>query len=167
MRPVNTLIVACTLVLLALFVWPTRFRYGTTSVGNEQVMTRSDRLTGRTQMLLGVQWTPVEENDPSPSRAAPTSLPPSELAKVTGTANAPMGTMYLNLYNGSSWQVTGVVIQVIGLGAHGDTLWQRSYRTPISIEPLHSSISSFTFTHDPMMRRFEWFLESAEGYGKR
>lgn len=165
MRPINTLIIASALVFLALFVWPTRFRYGSTALGTEQVMTRTNRLTGRTEMLVGVQWMSVEEGrSPAPAASGPLLLPSDQLVKVTGTANAPMGTMYLNLYNGSDWQVTGVKVHVTGIGAMADTLWERSYRTPISIEPLQSSIASFTFTQDPAMRRFLWYLESAEGY---
>jgi hypothetical protein len=158
--PLKTLIVASTVVVLALFVWPTRFRYGTTSFGSEQVMTRTDRFTGRTETLVeGMQWIAAEE-DPDP----PTPLPRVELAKVTGTATGSSGTMRLDLYNGSNWLVTMVRVRLVGFGPMGDTLWVRSYRAPIQVDRFHSETTSFNFTQDPAMRRYEWSLEEALGY---
>ena len=54
------LLVTLGIAAVGAMVWPTRYRYGTTNgLGGHQVQTRTDQLTGRTEMLLtGLGWRP-------------------------------------------------------------------------------------------------------------
>lgn len=153
------------MLAFSVLVWPGRYRYDQLRMGNNTYPVRIDRLTGHAALLDGESWVPVRDSERSSSADSAKSLPAAEVAKLTGTASAPMGTMYLNLYNGSSsWRVTEIQVAVIGKGAAGNTLWRRSYKTSADIGPLASGIASFTFTEDPAMKRFDWSFESVKGH---
>jgi hypothetical protein len=74
-----------------------------------------------------------------------------------------MGTMYLNLYNGSTKQITSMTVSVTGRDAKGLELWTRKYKASASLAPMSSGIVSFTFTQDPRMSRFDWGFDSIGG----
>ncbi len=64
MRILRTLIVFIVLGLLAVFVWPTQFRYDHMTVDGNIVPVRIDRFNGDADMLVPDEgWIPVEGTD--------------------------------------------------------------------------------------------------------
>ena len=64
MRILRTLIVFIVLGLLAVFDWPTQFRYDHMTVDGNIVPVRIDRFNGDADMLLPDEgWVPVEGTD--------------------------------------------------------------------------------------------------------
>ncbi len=65
-RVLASLIVLAIVVLLATFVWPTRYRYDHMTVDGDLVPVRIDRLSGDADMLVPDDgWVPVESSDDS------------------------------------------------------------------------------------------------------
>ena len=70
MRRLTLLILAIIALALAVFVWPTRWRYDHITVESDRYLVRIERLTGRTEILVPeLGWTPAEQ--PWDENAAP------------------------------------------------------------------------------------------------
>ena len=62
LRILRVLLVTAILAAIAMFVWPTRWRYDHMTVGNDTYPVRIHRVTGHADVLLpGDGWTPVED----------------------------------------------------------------------------------------------------------
>lgn len=127
-------------IVLAITVWPTRYRYDHISSQGTVLPVRTDRFSGRTEILRGTDgW--VEVGDPqSVGTASPKTreLPPVERAKVTGNAGlSPGGTLFQGkLYNGSSFYLREVVITITAQEKSGAIRWSRQFKDEVFVEPL-------------------------------
>jgi hypothetical protein len=162
-RTRNLLIVCATALVFAAFFWPGRYRFDTLRDGENSYPVRTNRFTSQSEIFLGTEWRAIlsESSDSPPSDEHP--LTDAELANVSGTAEAPMGTMYLKLYNGSTKHITSMTVSVTGRDAKGLELWTRKYKAAASIAPMSSGVVSFTFTQDPRMSRFDWGFDDIGG----
>jgi hypothetical protein len=70
LRILRVLLVTALFAALAVFAWPTRWRYDHMTVGEDTYPVRIDRITGHADILLpGEGWTPAEEaTDMDPNR---------------------------------------------------------------------------------------------------
>jgi len=72
LRLVRLLVVLAILAAVALFVWPTRYRYDHMTVDSNFVIVRIDRFNGNADMLVPDEgWLPVESQVDSTGAAAP------------------------------------------------------------------------------------------------
>ena len=73
---VNGIVLALLVVVMAamaVWVWPTRYRYEHTTVSNQMLLVRIDRFSGATSLLVDAQWYPVQEYTPRQVTTEPTS----------------------------------------------------------------------------------------------
>jgi hypothetical protein len=130
---------AC-LIILAVAVWPTRYRYDHVNLRGTVLPVRIDRFSGRTEMLRGMSgW--VEVGDPGnvgKTGSNILALLPAEAAKVTGNARlSPGGTLFQGeLYNGSSFYLREIVMGITAVENSGKVRWSRKFKDAVFIEPL-------------------------------
>ena len=127
------------LIVLAVTVWPTRYRYDHVNLRGSVLPVRTDRLSGRTEILSGMNgWVevgdPKNTGNPGPKMQ---ELPAVERAKVTGNAGLAYGTLFQGkLYNGSSFYLREVVITITAQEKSGNPRWSRQFKDEVFIEPL-------------------------------
>lgn len=62
MRRLTLLILVILALAFAVFVWPSRWRYDHITVQQDSYLVRTERLTGRTEILVPeLGWTPAEQ----------------------------------------------------------------------------------------------------------
>jgi hypothetical protein len=116
------------LVILAFFVWPTRYRYDRLKTSDFESPVRIDRLTGKTEILYPAGWHVAggEQGKPAPE---PQELPTEEIAKLMGQAEiTSIGYVELHLYNGTDWTISEATVLVEVLDAKGNRVISRPYR---------------------------------------
>lgn len=154
------LIVAAGIVILAaLFVWPTLYRYDHIDFGPYRSFpVRANRLTGQTEILYPNGWRAAKEPEPKKGPAIEEEITGDDLAKLDIGASLEdsmsregrWSAVRLNVYNGLSdvW-VKEITIQVSVLSPDRKTvLAQRQYRisgyypvsTQLEIAPLQSGV---------------------------
>lgn len=156
-----------TALLAASFIWPGRYRYDALKLGDNSYPVRTNRFTSKSEIFTGTEWraNPAESSEQPKAESRPLSA--EEIGKISGTAEAPMGTMYLNLYNGSTKRITSMTVSVTGRDAKGLELWTRKYNATAYINPMSSGIVTFSFTQDSRMTRFEWGFDEISGLEAR
>ena len=122
-----------------IFVWPTQWRYFTWKVGATEIPIRSHRFTEATQRLTLDGWVKQDATSPSPIQepalnqiATPArALEPSPTASgyrqidVEARKNfSNNGTLYVDIYNGSSKEVAGVELEVSRTDGGASRLFQ-------------------------------------------
>ena len=115
-------------IFLAVFVWPTRFRYDRMKLNNSEIPVRIDRFSSRTEVLYPTGWQEIK--GPSVSRSGQrASLPPEAAAKVSGECSMTSYDEYLNceIYNGSSWTIRTISVSVSVFDAQGVSILSREY----------------------------------------
>ena len=148
---------------LAVYIWPTRYRYETLVQQGTTVILRMDRLNGETAMVY-----PVFQRMPGDDRTAPVNLPSSELRKLQGqTRIDPTGFLTCDLYNGSDFTLSEIGIFITMTNENGSIAFARCYQ-------LHSNpfggnteqASAFTtwlgYELSPG-QRWQWDVVSARG----
>lgn len=105
------------LSLAAIFIWPTRYRYDHVLTPGYSGPIRTDRLTGRVQQFQpGVGWvTAHPAQTAGPSLAPQQNLPKSALDKVVlqeCRSKEGSGTLVCELYDGSTWNIKEVIVEV-------------------------------------------------------
>lgn len=115
MNTKNITIICVTLILIGVIFWPTLYRYDKMTGGGYVFLIRTNRLTGYTEYFQG-KWIPQEEQQ---NIKKSESLPLEEQIKVIG-GKAELNRGYTDgpyfkaeLYNGSSWTITDVIIRVV------------------------------------------------------
>ena len=160
------------MVLLALTVWPTLYRYEKLTAGQVTTLVRINRITGSTEeyRALSGEWRPVKRP------AAMRPLPSNELRKITSssfpfTQSGRPGVSGM-IYNGSNWVVRELTIKVTARMKAApnskDGTWTRLYRVPdLNIPPL--GVKSFSIVVlDKENFEWEWMaIELAEARGHR
>lgn len=154
------------IVLLTVFVWPTRYRYDHTNIGGRRLPVRMDRVSGRTEVLSEGGWRSPEKLKSAKPR--PIGLPYSEQEKIDGRGGIDPGysdRWEVSLYNGTEWRVTELVVEL------SYKKFSRKYKLAGSIKPLSSAELSANLDTEVMIQREkndygnpEWYIVSALGY---
>ncbi len=150
-------------VLVVLFIWPTRYRYDKMVLGERTLPVRIDRLSGNAEMLMTDGWRSMKRAMPSsPLQDELSSL---ELSRLTGTARAEAsGWIEANLYNGNAFAVRSVVLTVFVKAADGEVVLSRDYQLSTTDGgPLQSSefIANLGFKLESG-QKLEWRIKSAQ-----
>ena len=157
-------------VLLALTVWPTLYRYEKLTAGQVTMLVRINRITGATERLTPTsgEWRPVKRT------ATMHPLPSTELGKISSSLYPfiPSGGPGVSgrIYNGSNWAVREVIIRVTARKKAGlnskDEPFSRLYPVPdLNISPLE--VKSFHIELPDLGElQWEWMkVELAEAWG--
>ena len=110
---------AVVLFLLALFVWPTQWRYFTLKVGTSEVPLRSHRLTDETQYLTLKGWVVQDKSAPS-DLSVPEAFEDPQASPSTVQAGIEIqkryvdniGNIHISVYNGSGEKLSSLKIEV-------------------------------------------------------
>lgn len=102
-----TIVLLLAAIIFAVFVWPTRYRYDHLKMGDSNYPVRTDRLTGKTEVLAQNGWQELISESESEEE-----IPAEEVAKLTGQASIDHSVMKVALYNGSDWKVTEITVLV-------------------------------------------------------
>lgn len=100
-------VVVLLLALLALFVWPTRFRYETLKLGDNSFRIRVDRLSDKTWRLTRSgwvpQWTEVVKGQVLPS-----------IAGINGRCRLQDQALYCDIGNDTEYTLYTVTVELTG-----------------------------------------------------
>jgi hypothetical protein len=135
---VRLLLVLALLIVLvsgAIFVWPTMWRFDHLTSSGDTFPIRIHRITGRTEILLGVQgWVETgEASKPSVATEAlvpkeSLSVPIEELAKLDGNLSIThYGWIHLDIYNGTARRLRQVQVRVVVSAKDGTESMNREY----------------------------------------
>jgi hypothetical protein len=155
-------------IIVGLFVWPTRYRYDHLTEEKNIYPIRIDRLTGRTEIFYG-KWISTEESTPAPQEE---DLPPSALDKLSGRASiTSYGWINCDIYNGSNWILSEVTVVVTVKKLNGAEILSRKYlltrESYESGEPLKSSKFHTGLGFELKKgETFSWGILSAKGRKK-
>lgn len=160
---------AVVVVLLAMFVWPTRWRYETLrGTHGEALPVRIDRFTGSAEVLTISGWNRAEPHESKPyvppPEPKPQDLPQAELDKITGRGGLSYGGGLWDgrIYNGTDWKLTELTIRI-----SIKTLSQ-SYRESVFISSLTSKDVLIqvdkSFAVQGKGTSPDWTIESAKGW---
>jgi hypothetical protein len=137
-------------VVLAVFVWPTRYKYDHMKLGEDDLPVRIDRLTGKTEILFPQGWHAASEKTAENQIPAEQELPAEEVAKPTGQAQiTSYGWVEIEVYNGSNWKLSEITMLVTVLDSRKAQILSRPYRllpeaygnpTPESNTKFHASL---------------------------
>ena len=162
--PILTVLAIVTLAALGYFVWPTPYRYDHTKIGDNDLLVRMNRLSGKTEVLLARGWIVKEDETTSED------LPADRVAKLTGQASmTSYGWIEFEAYNGSDFKVSEITLLVTVFDAQKNQILSRPYRltpeyydlTPQSNEKFHAS-SGFN-----LARGQTWQFSVLSAKGKR
>jgi hypothetical protein len=158
----------CTVILigLAVFVWPTRYRYDHMKMRENDLPVRTDRLSGKTEWLVPQGWRTLGNTDEN--QKPPTELPTEQVARLTGQAAiTDIGWIEVHVYNGSNWTASEITVLVTVLDAQKNQVLSRPYRLipqdgdsfPQSVNTFHNSLG---FTLDKG-QTWTWSITRARG----
>lgn len=120
MNTKSILILCATLILIGIFFWPTIYRYDSMTINGNILPTKTNRITGFTEYYMSGAW----HSEGGNKKIKP--LPEGERNKVTVKSgegkltsyeiwNTPftdiVKTLNAEVYNGSNWTITSLVIQ--------------------------------------------------------
>jgi hypothetical protein len=95
-------------------------------------------------------------------------LPYEERNKVTGNAflsSAPaFGYFFGDIYNGSKWSITDMVIQIVVKEKDGSIRWSRKFKDSTYIPSLSTGQVSISVAGYENAGNFEWNIEEIRGY---
>ena len=108
-KPFIGLIIAVSvaLVCVALFVWPTPYRYDKTKYGEHVFLVRTNRITGVTAILYpSYGWKVVQ--------GKLINLPDRVIEKISGTAilSGDDGIFKMQLYNGTEYEIHEIDVEI-------------------------------------------------------
>lgn len=160
---INALVVLAALLLLGVFVWPTRYRYDHINLHGKVRPVRVDRLTGTPEMLSETGWHKMS--------ASAAILPADALAKIDvqiKTAPSFLDTQSISceMYNGSDWTVQNVDVEITVQDVGGrETLSRRFRLAPETEDP--EPIEVLPFTHRRLETDFGFTLKKGESIAYR
>jgi hypothetical protein len=168
-------------------LWSVRYRYDQLRVGEYTMLVRTNRLTGSSQVFRGGRWenaTPLKADTTRTEQ----ELPPAKLKEVDVSfeAASDYDPVTAKIYNGSDWTISEIEVRGESfslLGCNGkkgplddlfgcpDSIWNRTYRQPMTVLPLSSQSTilhvGVTPTDAGLLKdakaRLVWRLQNARG----
>ena len=109
------------LIVFGAIFWPGVYRYDESKLGGDTFVVRTNRLTQKSQILMGTEWQAVSSADDE-SSDDDLPLPPEELAKLTGTRESLRPNRFgIKLYNGTNWTIGKVRLKLAMVNAVDST----------------------------------------------
>jgi hypothetical protein len=161
----KTLILVVSIISIAIvaifYVWSSHNRYYimTSSKG---IAYEVDRKTGKSWALYGDRKILQEGTDTRDKPEKP--LPLAERSKITGNASLSYGSFSGKIYNGSSWTITRIVINVTAKEEDGSVRWSRDLSDNVKISPLETGHFSVIVTGDHGIKKAPWTIKEIYGY---
>jgi hypothetical protein len=147
---------------LAWLIWPTPYRYDHMREDDEDHPVRTNRVTGRVEILADNGWEPLGDS----GQTIPPSfdLPTVDLSDLTGSSALQSGILRCNIYNGSHWSLNEITVLVEIKDKEGAAVFSRRYRMFGTSRPLsNTEFSSDTgITWEPGWT-WTWSIVSASG----
>lgn len=167
MRSRHVAIVCATLLVAGMMFWPTLYRYDSVRMDDATYPLRINRLTGSTEMFVGMQWMDVGSDASTDDKS--TDLPANEAEKVSGNAALTgYGWFSGKIYNGSSWTVTGLVVSVSAKERDGSVRWTREFDVSVSARPLSTGSLNVEVVGDNGVGSTDWAIVRVRGlHGSR
>ena len=165
-KPAIPMTAACALIFgFICFVWPTQYRYSYLRSGGTSCPVRINRISGSAELLTGLGWRLMgRSNDGSQAREEE-ELPPNEAAKITGNAGLSYGNLFSGkIYNGSSWVVRRIVVNISAKEKDGTIRWSRDFAESVPIAPLSTSSFSISVTGGKGVQDAPWSIIKVHGY---
>jgi hypothetical protein len=147
-----------------LFAWPTLYRYDKVAFGDRTKLTRTNRITGKSEILTsGGTW---YSEKPQKDKSEITSLPQDEMLQINGNGSLPNGieVFSVDMYNGSKWNISEITIKLTIYNIDNTIRWSRLFKSDISVEPLTSGSTSIAILDADNVGKFEWELNDVKGY---
>ncbi len=126
-------------VLILLFIlvagivfWPTLYRYDYERFNGNQVPVKINRLTGNVELLIKGIWLSAEDS----KQFMPQIVPKDIESKVDGVASLSAGNFSGDIYNGSDWVISDIVVSVSAIDENKNFKWERKYRIEEIVTPL-------------------------------
>jgi len=149
---IRVVAVLCATALVMAFVfWPGLYRYGYLGPGDNAVPMRTNRITGKTFLLIGTNWRQIGGD----SASTPLEVPSDVLADLDGRAQFIGNDFVVDVYNGSTWTISEIDFKVhpiqedraCALSADSTDpvkqfldeklgLWTRRFREQLILQPL-------------------------------
>ena len=123
-------------LLIGFYVWSSHNRYYI-MMSSRGVAYEVDRKTGKSWMLLDKKKIPHED-----ITRREEELPPVEAAKVEGNAHLSYGFVAGSIYNGSTWTLTRIIVNITAMEQDGSVRWSRDFSENIKVESLQSEFFS-------------------------
>ncbi len=145
----------------AFYVWSSHNRYYimTSSKG---IAYEVDRKTGKSWALIGTRK--IAQESPDIKEKSERPLPYAERAKVTGNASLSYGSFSGKIYDGSSWTITRIVINVTAKDEDGSVRWCRDLSDDLEISPLETGHFSVTVTGEHGIKDSPWYIKEVYGH---
>jgi hypothetical protein len=136
-----TLFLCATILLIAVFVWPTPYAYDTVAYSPPATyLVKVHRFTGKADILFPTGW--VEMRADTTDGRNCIELPAEDLSRIAGTVQVDNERLTCDVYNGSSYRLFCVIISVTVADKHGNPVLTRDYEayhgTGDLLWPLHS-----------------------------
>ena len=155
---VGILAAAC---LIGLYTWASHNRYYIMT-GDQGIAYEVDRKTGESWMLYRSHKVPHRGG--REDRHKEDQLPYPASSKITGNASLSYGVFSGELYNGSDWVVTRVLVNVSAKEDDGTVRWSRDFSETVTIKPLTTESFSITVTGGEGVKETPWTIKEVFGY---
>lgn len=151
-------------VCLAVFVWPTRYRYDSFAQDGVTILLRTDRFSGEAEMVYPIRK-PVESFEKPPAVKPEENLPPDQVLRLQGSASMPWaGWLNCQIYNGSDWEVREIAVLVNVVNADGTLALSRSYRQANWVNPMAANDSGCALGFNLLPgQKWNWSILGARG----
>lgn len=164
--PINKTVIAVVGILaatclIAFYIWTSQNRYYIMT-GSQGVGYEVDRKTGESWMLRGAHKIRQQADDEGHEKEA--VLPYADAGKITGNAGLRSGLFSGELYNGSDWVVTRMIVNVSATVKDGSTRWSRDFSTAVRIEPLTTGRFVISVAEDEGITNTQWALKKVFGH---
>jgi hypothetical protein len=131
--------------------------------GERGIAYEVDRVTGQSWMLAGANK--KEHQNPSSTSESLSSIPWTELEKVTGNAGLGNGSFSGKIYNGSTtWTIKKIVFRVTAKDKRDVDGWTRDLVDDVTIAPLTTQSFLVAVTGDDNIESSSWTITAAYGY---
>lgn len=108
-------------------IWMSRYNFDHMNLENgESYPVRTNRLTGKSQVLYRGVWKPAEDVRNLPSLLQ--ELSQQDLDKLTGRGDLVSDWFYLDLYNGSDFTLKEITVQLLVRDSHQEEVLRQPHR---------------------------------------
>ena len=161
------MVIAGILAAIAVYVWPTRYRYD--RVNEEEGVSyplRIDRFSGKTEIFIPERgWVDLAASQSNSAKQEDQALPLEEFQKLSGTANVYVSKLTIRLYNGSNWKVNEITVEFWTSNKQQGEI-RRRYRikNKYSAEPFRTTIfEAYLDSWPEAAQKWGWSLVEAKG----
>jgi hypothetical protein len=162
---VLVVVIMSSAIVAGIHVWSLNNRYHMVT-GMKGIVYEVDARTGKSWVLIGASKTLHEPPKPEKKKIL-RPLPHAESAKITGNGSFGFGSFSGKLYNGSTWNVARIKINVTATENSGSIRWSRDFVDEVAISPLEVGDFYVQVTGEQGIKNVSWFIKEIHGYPER